>query len=55
MGLFLPETAERCHALAELGVQHVVVIVGGRPLADADLNCVAGAADQLVGLAHTPG
>jgi F420-dependent oxidoreductase-like protein len=49
------ELAERCRALAELGLQHVVVITRGRPLADADLNCVAGAADQLAGLAHTPG
>lgn len=49
------ELAERCHALAELGVQHVVVIARGRPLTDTDLNCVAGAADQLAGLAHTPG
>jgi alkanesulfonate monooxygenase SsuD/methylene tetrahydromethanopterin reductase-like flavin-dependent oxidoreductase (luciferase family) len=46
---------ERCYALGELGVQHVVVIARGRPLADTDLNCVAGAADQLAGLAHTPG
>jgi F420-dependent oxidoreductase-like protein len=46
---------ERCHALADLGMQHVVVIVRGRALTDADLNCVAGAADQLTGLAHTPG
>jgi F420-dependent oxidoreductase-like protein len=49
------ELAQRCRALVELGVQHVVVIARGRPLADADLNCVAGAADQLAGLAHTPG
>jgi F420-dependent oxidoreductase-like protein len=46
---------ERCHALANVGVHHVVVIARGRPLTDADLNCVAGAADQLAGLAHTPG
>jgi F420-dependent oxidoreductase-like protein len=46
---------ERCRALGELGVHHVVVIARGRPLGDADLNCVAGAADQLAGLAHTPG
>jgi len=46
---------DRCSALAELGVQHVVVIARGRPLTDEDLDCVAGAADQLVGLAHTPG
>jgi F420-dependent oxidoreductase-like protein len=49
------ELAERCHALADLGVQHVVVIARGRPLTDEDINCVAGAADQLAGLAHTPG
>ncbi|MCW2556793.1 MAG: putative F420-dependent oxidoreductase, Rv1855c family [Mycobacterium sp.] len=49
------QLASRCHALADLGVQHVVVIARGRPLTDADLNGVAGAADQLAGLAHTPG
>jgi F420-dependent oxidoreductase-like protein len=49
------ELADRCHALAELGVQHVVVIARGRPLSEADLNCVVGAADQLAGLTHTPG
>jgi F420-dependent oxidoreductase-like protein len=49
------ELTERCRALGELGVQHVVVIARGRPLTDTDLNCVAGAADQLAGLAHTPG
>jgi hypothetical protein len=49
------ELAERCRALSELGMQHVVVIARGRPLTDTDLNCVAGAADQLAGLAHTPG
>jgi F420-dependent oxidoreductase-like protein len=46
---------ERCHALANVGVHHVVVIARGRPLTDTDLNCAAGAADQLAGLAHTPG
>jgi F420-dependent oxidoreductase-like protein len=46
------ELVERCRALAELGVQHVVVITRGRPLTDADLNCVAGAADQIAGLAR---
>jgi F420-dependent oxidoreductase-like protein len=46
---------ERCRQLSEFGVQHVVVIARGRPLSEADLNCVAGAADQLAGLAHTPG
>ena len=49
------ELVHRCHALADLGVQHVVAIARGRPLTDADLDCVAGAADQLAGLAHTPG
>jgi nucleotide-binding universal stress UspA family protein len=49
------ELAERCRALGDLGVQHVVVIARGRPLTDTDLNCVASAADQLAGLAHTPG
>ena len=41
------DMAERCCALGDLGVQHVVVIARGRPLTDADLDCVAGAADQL--------
>jgi F420-dependent oxidoreductase-like protein len=49
------ELAERCRTLSDLGLQHVVVIARGRPLSDTDLNCVAGAADQLAGLAHTPG
>jgi alkanesulfonate monooxygenase SsuD/methylene tetrahydromethanopterin reductase-like flavin-dependent oxidoreductase (luciferase family) len=49
------ELAKRCRALADNGIQHVVVIARGRPLTDADLDCVAGAADQLAGLAHTPG
>jgi F420-dependent oxidoreductase-like protein len=49
------DLVERCRALAELGVHHVVVIARGRPLTDADLNCVADVADQLAGLAHTPG
>jgi F420-dependent oxidoreductase-like protein len=42
------EVVERCRALAELGMQHVVVITRGRPLTDPDLNCVVGAADQLL-------
>ena len=46
---------DRCHALGEPGVEHVVVIARGRPLSDGDLNCVAAAADQLHGLAPTPG
>jgi F420-dependent oxidoreductase-like protein len=49
------ELVERCRALADLGVHHVVVIARGRPLTEMDLNCVADAADQLSGLAHTPG
>jgi F420-dependent oxidoreductase-like protein len=56
------ELAERCQALAELGIEHVVVIARGRLLTDADLNCVAGAANQISGdvdersaaRAHTP-
>lgn len=46
---------ERCRALGDLGVQHVVVIARGRPWANEDLESVAGAASQLAGLAHTPG
>jgi F420-dependent oxidoreductase-like protein len=49
------QLTDRCHTLAELGVQHVVVIARGRPLTLADVNCLAGAADQLADLAHTPG
>ena len=41
------ELAERCRAQAELGIEHVVVIARGRPLTYADLNCVAGAANQI--------
>jgi F420-dependent oxidoreductase-like protein len=41
------ELVERCHALADFGVQHVVVMARGRPLSETDLNCVAGAADRL--------
>jgi F420-dependent oxidoreductase-like protein len=41
------ELTERCRALGDLGVHHVVAIARGRPLTDADLNCVAGAADRL--------
>jgi F420-dependent oxidoreductase-like protein len=46
---------DRCRALGALGVEHVVVIARGRSLSDGDLNCVAAAADQLAGLAPTPG
>ena len=49
------QLVQRCRALADRGLEHVVVIAPGRPLTDADLNCVARAADQLAGLAHTPG
>jgi alkanesulfonate monooxygenase SsuD/methylene tetrahydromethanopterin reductase-like flavin-dependent oxidoreductase (luciferase family) len=41
------QLAERCRALGDLGVQHAVVIARGRPLTDADLDCVARVADQL--------
>jgi alkanesulfonate monooxygenase SsuD/methylene tetrahydromethanopterin reductase-like flavin-dependent oxidoreductase (luciferase family) len=41
------QLAQRCQQLADLGIQHVVVITRGRPVTDADLNCLAGAADQL--------
>jgi F420-dependent oxidoreductase-like protein len=41
------QLVERCQKLVDLGIQHVVVIARGRPLTDTDLNCVAGAADQL--------
>jgi F420-dependent oxidoreductase-like protein len=46
---------ERCAALAELGIQHAVVIARGRPWSADDLGTLAEAADQLTGLAHTPG
>jgi F420-dependent oxidoreductase-like protein len=49
------QLADRCRALGDVGIDHVVVIARGRPLVDADLNCVARAADQVAGLAHTPG
>lgn len=41
----------RCRELADLGLQHVVVICRARPLSDADLECVVHAADQLAGYA----
>jgi F420-dependent oxidoreductase-like protein len=47
--------AGRCRALGELGVQHVVVIARGRPLGGDDFESLALAADQLAGLAQTPG
>jgi hypothetical protein len=40
------QLVERCQKLADLGIHHVVVIARGRPVTDADLNCIAGAADQ---------
>jgi F420-dependent oxidoreductase-like protein len=46
---------ERCRAFGQLGLQHVVVIARGRPFTQADLEGVAAAADQVAGLAHTPG
>jgi F420-dependent oxidoreductase-like protein len=46
---------DRCRGLGELGVEHVVVIARGRPFSDDHLNCVAAAADQVAGLAPTPG
>ena len=42
--------AERCCALGDLGVQHVVVIARGRPFTDDEVGSVAGAADQVAGL-----
>jgi alkanesulfonate monooxygenase SsuD/methylene tetrahydromethanopterin reductase-like flavin-dependent oxidoreductase (luciferase family) len=42
---------QRCRELADLGLQHVVVICRGRPLSDADLECVVHTADQLAGYA----
>jgi F420-dependent oxidoreductase-like protein len=46
---------DRCNALGDIGIEHVVVIVRGRPWGTDDLDTMAGAADQLTGLAHTPG
>jgi alkanesulfonate monooxygenase SsuD/methylene tetrahydromethanopterin reductase-like flavin-dependent oxidoreductase (luciferase family) len=37
----------RCMALGDIGIQHVVVIVRGRPWTAADLDTVASAAGQL--------
>ena len=45
----------RCGALGDLGAQHVVVITRGCPLAQSDLDTIAGVADQLAGLTHIPG
>ncbi|OBC15869.1 LLM class F420-dependent oxidoreductase [Mycobacterium sp. 852013-50091_SCH5140682] len=46
---------QRCLALGELGLDHVVLIRRGHPWAGTDLDVVAGAADQLRDLAQTPG
>jgi F420-dependent oxidoreductase-like protein len=46
---------DRCGALGDIGIEHVVVIVRGRPWSTEDLDTMAGAGDQLAGLAHTPG
>jgi F420-dependent oxidoreductase-like protein len=46
---------ERCRRLGTLGIQHVVIIVRGRPWGADDLDTMATAAGQLAGLAHTPG
>jgi F420-dependent oxidoreductase-like protein len=54
-GESVDQFVSRCTALGELGLQHVVVITRGRPWSAEDLDSVAGAADQLAGLAHTPG
>ncbi len=45
----------RCGALGDLGAQHVVVITRVCPLAQSDLDTIAGVADQLAGLTHIPG
>lgn len=42
--------AERCWALGELGVEHIVVITRGRPFGDGDLETLADAADRLCGV-----
>lgn len=42
--------AERCWALGELGVGHIVVITRGRPFGDGDLETLADAADRLCGV-----
>jgi alkanesulfonate monooxygenase SsuD/methylene tetrahydromethanopterin reductase-like flavin-dependent oxidoreductase (luciferase family) len=42
------QLAARCRDLADVGVQHVVVIARGRPFSPEDLDAVARAADQLV-------
>jgi F420-dependent oxidoreductase-like protein len=49
------QLADRCRALGDLGLEHVVIIARGRPLSDDDLECVAAAADQLAGSVPTPG
>ncbi|OBG86093.1 LLM class F420-dependent oxidoreductase [Mycobacterium sp. E136] len=42
--------AERCWALGQLGVEHIVVITRGRPFGDGDLETLADAADRLCGV-----
>lgn len=54
-GESVAQLVQRCLVLAELGVQHVVLITRGRPWVGADLDVAAGAAGQLRDLAHTPG
>jgi F420-dependent oxidoreductase-like protein len=49
------QLADRCRALSELGIEHVVIITRGRPLSDDDLNCLAAAADQVTSFTPTPG
>lgn len=38
---------KRCEALSDIGIQHVAIIVRGRPWGTDDLETVAAAADQL--------
>ncbi|NKZ13584.1 TIGR03560 family F420-dependent LLM class oxidoreductase [Mycolicibacterium septicum DSM 44393] len=54
-GETVAQLVQRCRALTELGLQHVVLITRGRPWAGADLDVAAGAADQLRERVHTPG
>ena len=49
------ELTARCGELGGYGLQHVVLIVRGRPWAPDDLDVVVAAADQVAGLVHTPG
>jgi F420-dependent oxidoreductase-like protein len=54
-GETVAQLVQRCRALTELGLQHVVLITRGRPWAGADLDVAARAADQLRERVHTPG